>query len=133
MVVDTAASATVAGFLLQFHGSCRRDEQIGGAGYCIFRIGPGELVFVKGGSIALGTCLDNVEAEAEAVGSGFSRLLDIIEATEGSATAWDTPIYVQGDIQPIIRLLAHHGPLRRLDVLRILEPVRYSGAQMPEK
>ena len=128
VIVGTGASAAVAGFLLQFDGSCRREERIGGAGYCIFRIKPGELIFVEGGSIALGTCVDNVEAEAEAVGSGFSRLLDIIEASTGSASAWDTPIYVQGDIQPIIRMLAHHGRLRQLDILRILEPVRYGAA-----
>ena len=54
------------------------------AGDCIFRIKPGELVFVEGGSVALSTCGDNLEAEAEAVMSGFTRLLDIIEETTGS-------------------------------------------------
>ena len=111
VIVSDGTSTDVEGFLLQFDGSCRRDENVGGAGYCIFRIKPGELVFVEGGSVALGTCSDNVEAEAEAVVSGFTRLLDIIDETLGAALAWTTPIYVQGDIQSIIRVLAHHGRL----------------------
>ena len=76
--MSDGTSTNVEGFLLQFDGSCRRDEHVGGAGYCIFRIKPGELVFVEGGSVALGTCSDNVEAEAEAVVSGFTRLLDTV-------------------------------------------------------
>ena len=91
------------------------------------------LIYVEGGSVALGSCVDNVEAEAEAVAAGFTRLLDIIDETLGAAMAWDTPIYVQGDIQPIIRLLAHHGRLRRLDVLKILEPVRFGAAHRCRK
>ena len=128
-----AAQQEVYKILLQFDGSCRRDENIGGAGYCIFRIKPGELVNVAGGSVALGTCGDNVEAEAEAVVSGFTRLLDIIDETLGATSAGNTPIYVQGDIQPIIRVLAHHGRLRRLDILRILEPVRFGAAHRCRK
>ena len=133
VIVSDGASTNVEGFLLQFDGSCRRDENIGGAGYCIFRIKPGDLVYVEGGSVALGTCSDNVEAEAEAVVSGFIRLLDIIDETLGAASAWNTPIYVQGDIQPIIRVLAHHGRLRRLDILKILEPVRFGAAHRCRK
>ena len=133
VIVSDGTPADVEGFLLQFDGSCRRDENIGGAGYCIFRIKPGELVYVEGGSIALGSCSDNVEAEAEAVVAGFVRLLDIIDETLGAASAWNTPIYVQGDIQPIIRVLAHHGRLRRLDILKILEPVRFGAAHRCRK
>ena len=133
VIVDDGAPADVEGFLLQFDGSCRREECIGGAGYCIFRIMPGELVYVEGGSIALGSCSDNVEAEAEAVVAGFLRLLDVIDVTLGAASAWNTPIYVQGDIQPIIRVLAHHGRLRRVDILKILEPVRFCAAHRCRK
>ena len=59
--------------------------------------------------------------------------MDIIEVSLGTASAWDTPIYVQGDIQPIIRVLAHHGRLRRMDILRILEPVRFCAAHRCRK
>ena len=133
VIVDEGSSTAVEGFLLQFDGSCRREEGVGGAGYCIFRVRPGELIYVEGGSVALGCCADNVEAEAEAVAAGFTRLLDIIDETLGAAMAWNTPIFVQGDIQPIIRVLAHHGRLRRLDVLQILEPVRFGSAHRCRK
>ena len=64
---------------------------------------------------------------------GFTRLLNIIDETTGSASAWNTPIYVQGDIQPIIPVLAHHGRQRRLDILRILELVRYGAAPVSKE
>ena len=38
VVGSDCASTNVDGFLLLFDGSCRRDEYVGGAGYCIFAL-----------------------------------------------------------------------------------------------
>ena len=37
-----------------------------------------------------------------------------------TAQIWTLPVYVQGDIQPIIRLLAHHGRMKRQDLVNVL-------------
>ena len=92
VIVSDGASTNVEGFLLQFDGSCRRDENIGGAGYCIFRIKPWRTGLCRGRECCRS---DNVEAEAEAVVSGFIRLLDIVDETLGAASAWNTHLWAR--------------------------------------
>ena len=52
------------GYLLQFDGSFKPDSQVGGAGFCIFRVLSGQVQFLLGRGIALTDCADNLDAEA---------------------------------------------------------------------
>ena len=121
MVQPGKQSQATFGFLLQFDG---------GAGICIFRVRPGQLELIEGFGYALSQCADNIEAEAKVVAFGVKCLATILEREYTVEQLWTLPIFVQGDIQPVIRLLAHHGRLKRLDVVQDLQTTQLIVAQI---
>ena len=116
------------GYMLHFDGSHHKDQQVGGAGVALFRIRPGFVEYVLGLGIALPHCVDNVAAETKAVSRGIEALVSELVNTHNRVDIWHMPIYVQGDIVPIICFLVNHGRVWRLDIIDCLEPAQYTVA-----
>ena len=116
------------GYMLQFDGSHHKDCQVGGANIALFRIRPGFIENIRGFGIALPSCADNVVAEATAVCRGIDALVATLYDAHSRSEICHMPVCVQGDIQPIIRFLANHGRVRRLDIIDCLESAQYTIA-----
>ena len=120
IIVAELQCQNTIGYLLQFDGSYKSGTTVGGAGYCVYRVLPGQIQFLLGRSIALAQCADNLDAEARAVRYGIETLADLLTEEYSISQLWTLPIYVQGDIQPIVRALAHHGRIKRQDIVTVL-------------
>ena len=105
IIVAELQCQNTIGYLLQFDGSYKSGTTVGGAGYCIYRVLPGQIQFLLGRSVALAQCADNLDAEARAVRYGIETLADLLTEEYSISQLWTLPIYVQGDIQPIVRAL----------------------------
>ena len=130
VVLTRTKQANTFGYLIQFDGSYKKEHGVGGAGISIFRVTPGQVQFVAGFGFALAQCSDNLEAEAVAVSLGIELLADKVLADFTLEEIWHMPIFVQGDIQPVIRLLAHHGRIKRLDIVELLTLTQLRVAQI---
>ena len=120
IIVAEVQCQNTFGYLLQFDGSYKAGTTVGGAGFCIYRVLPGQIQFLLGRGIALAQCADNLDAEARAVRYGIETLADFLTEEYTISQLWTLPIYVQGDIQPIVRALAHHGRIKRQDIVTVL-------------
>ena len=80
IIVAGATREHALGYLLQFDGSFKPGTEVGGAGFSIFRVLPGQVQFVVGRCIALAQCADNLEAEAMAfeTGSYFEKFSETL-------------------------------------------------------
>ena len=130
VIVSEFQRQNTIGYLLQFDGSYKSGTTAGGAGYCIYRVLPGQIQFLLGRSIALAECADNLDAEARAVHYGIDTLADLLSEEYSVSQLWALPIYVQGDIQPILRALAHHGRIKRQDIVTVLTDTQIIVAQL---
>lgn len=130
VIVSQFPRQNTIGYLVQFDGSYKTGTTAGGAGFCIYRVLPGQIQFLLGRSIALAHCVDNLDAEARAVNYGIDTLADLLLEEYSVSQLWTLPIYVQGDIQPILRALAHHGRIKRQDIVTILTDTQIVVAQL---
>ena len=130
IIVSEFQRQNTIGYLLQFDGSYKSGTTAGGAGYCIYRVLPGQIQFLLGRSIALAQCADNLDAEARAVRYGVETLADLLMEEYSITQLWTLPIYVQGDIQPILRALAYHGRIKRQDIVTVLTDTQVIVAQL---
>ena len=116
--------------LIQFDGSARQSEKIGGAGVVALQVTPDSISVVSWHAFALPSCKDNIYAEAFAC----LEALRISNTHIETALASGRPaphITVQGDILPVVNFLTFRGRFRRLDVLPLLEQCLSLLSKMP--
>lgn len=128
--LSIAHSQHGASLLIQFDGSARQRDQLGGAGIVVLRATPESLSVVSWHAFALHRCKDNIYAEAfgclEALRTASMRIQLALQAGEPAPETT-----VQGDILPIVNFLTFQGRFRRTDVLPLLEQCQVILSRFP--
>ena len=105
----------------QFDGGCHSSLSIAGAGYCIYLVYPDAVKLIKWNSIALPDCSDNVVAEVSSCRFLVHEIVSLCRGQLQELRLMEKPVFIQGDILPVIKYLSFAGRLRRNDLLEDLE------------
>ena len=105
----------------QFDGGCHSSLSIGGAGYCVYLVYPDAVKLIRWNSIALPNCSDNVVAEVSPCRFLVLEIVSLCRGQLQELRLMEKPVFIQGDILPVIKYLSFAGRLRRNDLLEDLE------------
>ena len=120
--IGSSGAASEYPYILgQFDGGCHSSLAIGGAGYCIYLVYPDAVKLIKWNSIALPDCSDNVVAEVSACRFLVHEIVSLCREQLQALRLMEKPVFIQGDILPVIKYLSFASRLRRNDLLEDLE------------